>query len=238
MMILLRHTRTCGALLMLSCFSAAAAQVTAPVTALDKQLDHVDLGISAVGVLTKSTSGPDDRTGATVADNPSSTVGVLVSLRYIKSPLVGLELNYDYARFTQQYVGTNLFEGSSTFGIQSNMSEYTLGWVFHTPRVLGFGTFVSAGAGTTAFRPSKNGGNSATEQARMTLYYSAGFEQAVLSPHLGLRAAFRQTFYKQPDFQDNYLRNGQRTITSEPTVGFYLHFLVRLVVFSGTFPAH
>ena len=222
MIIALRRLFACGAILSLA--TIAAAQAT-PVTALDKQLDRLDLGIGAIGVITKSTAGPYDRLGTELTDTPSSTVGALITLRYTKSPLIGLELNYTYARFTQEFVGTNIGAGGTpTLGLQANMSEYTLGWVFHTPKVFGIGTFASAGAGTTAFKPSKNGGEGFQEQARMTYYYNVGVEQQVFSPRLGVRASFRQAFYNAPDFETNYLRNHQRTITSEPAIGIYLHF--------------
>ena len=231
MIIALRRLCTWAAILSLASLAAVATAQTTPITPLDKQLSRIDLGVAAIGVITKDTTGPQVTTPSTpITDNPSGTVGALVTLRYIKSPLVGLEFNYSYARFAQDYTydqqtpGTPLPGTSTLLEIQANATEYTFGWVFHTPKVFGIGTFASAGAGTTAFRPSKNGGDNVTEQARATYYYNVGVEQSILSPKFGFRASFRQAFYLAPDFQQTYLRNGQRTITTEPSVGFYLHF--------------
>ncbi len=205
--------------------AVAAAQV--PETPLTKQLNRIDLGVSAIGVITGSTSGPDALRGNNVQDSPSNTVGALVNLRYVKSPLMGFEFNYTYARFTQNYSGSVPNPGSSSplnLGVQANMSEYTFGYVVHTPHIFGLGTFASGGAGTTAFRPSKNGGEGFQTQARLTYYYNVGVEQQIFIPNFGFRASFRQAFYKAPDFETNYLDNGKHTITTEPSIGFYLHF--------------
>jgi hypothetical protein len=223
-MIALRRLSTWGALLSFAGI-VAVASAQAPVTELDRQLDRVTLGINGMGVFTKSTSGPDHTFNQNVTDTPGNTAGALIELRYIKSPLVGLEFNFTYARYLQTYTGPHIQTFAEyPLGIQANASEYSLGWVFHTPKVLGIGTFVSAGGGSTAFKPTKGGGQNVTEQARATFYYNAGFEQQVISPHFGLRASIRQAFYLAPDFQQNYLTNLQRTYTVEPTAGFYLHF--------------
>jgi hypothetical protein len=226
MMIALRRLRTWGAFLTFAGMTGvAAAQVSE--TPLTKQLNRIDLGVSAIGVITGSTSGPDALRGNNVHDSPSNTVGALVNLRYIKSPLVGVEFNYTYSRFTHNYSGNVPNPGASSplnLGIQANMSEYTLGYVVHTPHIFGLGTFASGGAGTTAFRPSKNGGEGFQTQARLTYYYNVGVEQQIFIPSFGFRASFRQAFYKAPDFETNYLNNGKRTITTEPSIGFYLHF--------------
>ena len=227
MIIALRRPSIWAALLTLAGMTAVAAAQATPETPLSRQLARVDLGISAIGVITKSTSGPDSLRGNNVQDVPSNTVGALVTLRYVKSPLIGFEFNYDYARFTQNYNEQVPNPGSTAplnLGIQANMSEYTLGYVVHTPHIFGLGTFASAGAGSTAFRPSKGGGNGFQTQARMTYYYNVGVEQQIFSPNFGFRASFRQAFYKAPDFETNYLNNGARTFTTEPSIGFFLRF--------------
>ena len=78
--------------------------------------------------------------------------------------------------------------------------------------------------GSTAFKPTVNGGQSLPERARLTFYYAAGLEAPLLSDHFGVRAQFRQTFFKAPDFDQNYLTINRRTFTTEPGIGFYLRF--------------
>ena len=215
----LRHLFTASAVLALTALTTSASAQATPLSGLDKQLSRIEFGINAMGVITKSTTGPNALDGSVTTDTPSNTVGALINLRYIKNPLVGVEFNYTYARFAQDYTTTPL-----NFNIQANASEYSGGWVFHTPHVFGIGTFASAGVGTTAFKPSKNGGSGFDEQARFTYYYNVGVEQAIISPKIGIRASFRQAFYKAPDFETNYLDTGKRTISSEPTVGIYFKF--------------
>jgi hypothetical protein len=202
-------------------FQTATAQN--PVTALDRQLSRIDIGVSGAGLFTRKVSGtvipsnaPNAGQGESV--DGSNTVGALVDIRYIAKPFVGLEFNYSYARYTQNYSYLGL-------GVQSNANEYTLGYVA-TPKhpIFGFQPFVSAGAGSIAFKPTKGGGPGLQTQARAAYYYSAGLQQEVFGEHLGVRASFRQVFYLAPDFGANYLTIKQRTITSEPTVGFYLRF--------------
>src|SRR5271168_1970551 len=82
-------------LLGLASVSTARAQdgPAAPVTPLGKQLRRLDLGINGAGVLTKNVSGTN-LSGNPTTLSTSSTVGLLVQLRYVRSPLVGFEFNY------------------------------------------------------------------------------------------------------------------------------------------------
>ncbi len=207
-------------------FFAAAAQE--PVTALSRQLSRIDLAVSGAGQFNKSVSGPvtavgSGNTGQVLGVNPSNTLGALVTVRYIAKPLVGFELNYGYARYTENY--TNVPGNSPNLGVQSQVNEYTLGYVVTpVPSLFGFQPFVSVGAGSTAFKPTLGGGQQLKTQARATYYYSAGLQQEYFFSHFGLRAAFRQSFFLAPDFGQNYLTNKQRTNTIEPTIGFYLKF--------------
>lgn len=199
-----------------------ALSLRAQVTPFQKQMSRVDLGISGAGIFHSSVSGTVNVTGApnngtSVTYTPSNTLGALVNVRYSPRPFVGAEFNYGYARYTQNfsYIG----------GVQANVNEYTLGYLA-TPShpIFGFQPFVSAGAGSTSFKPTPSGGQGLKTQARATYYYSVGLQQEYLSSHFGLRASFRQLFYLAPDFGQNYLTIKQRTVTSEPTIGFYLRF--------------
>jgi hypothetical protein len=115
--------------------------------------------------------------------------------------------------------GTN-----SAFGIQSNVLEYTLGYIVtpsHT--FFGFQPFASGGAGTIEFKPTTHGGEELPKKARMAYYYNVGVQQD-FGAHFGLRAQVRQLFYLAPDFGQNYLTILKHTTTFEPGAGFYLRF--------------
>jgi hypothetical protein len=154
--------------------------------------------------------------------NPSNTAGAVVSLRYTVSPWFGLEFNYGYSRYTQTFTP---FGSQPNGGVQQNASEYTFGYVVHAKKqYFGLTPFASGGAGTTVFRPTPGGGLALPEQARATYFASVGAETTVLSPHFGVRAQYRQLFFKAPDFETNYLTIQQHTTTYEPGFGFFLRF--------------
>ena len=208
----------------LSCFMGTLFAVVFPfltstsqaqVTRLDRQLERVDIGVGGSAIFTKDVSGTN-YLDQPVALSASTTLGALVQVRYTKSPLLGAEFNYTYARFTENFsVAPN--------GVQTNASEYTVGYVAHLPTFLGFQPFASVGAGATAFKPTPMGGQGLPERARASYYYDFGVDDQI-TRYIGVRAQFRQVFYKAPDFGANYLQINQQTITSEPTVGFYIKF--------------
>ena len=232
----LRRITIAGALLSLASFatSASAQSDTAPLTPLQRQLSHIDFGIAGMGDFTKSTSGANDLNGYSLTDAPGSTLGAIATIRYTKSPYVGFEFNYTYNRFVQNFSGTQLnapvppattsTPAAYTLGIQTTVSEFSGGYVAHTPKIFGIGTFVAVGAGSTEFRPTRGGGQSFLAQARATYYYNAGVETQIPNSHFGVRLGLRQAFFLAPDFETNYLRNLQRTYTIEPNFGFYIHF--------------
>ena len=195
------------------------------VTFVARQLSRLDVGVGGAAVFTKSVSGANYQNQQVQLD-ASTTLGALVQVRYTKSPLLGAEFNYSYARFTENFSGSPFGTTASTptpFGVQTNASEYTVGYVAHLPSLFGFQPFAGAGAGATAFKPTPLGGQSLPERARASYYYDVGVEDQ-FSRYFGIRAQFRQVFYKAPDFGQNYLAINQQTITTEPTVGFYIKF--------------
>lgn len=210
-----------ASLLLPGCLSAQAQQITF----LSRQLDRLDVGVGGAAVITKSVSGTNYLSQPVDLDS-STTLGAVVQVRYTKSPLLGLEFNYSYARFNENFSGSPFGGNASTavpFGVQTNASEYTVGYVAHLPSILGFQPFAGGGAGATAFKPTPLGGQSLPERARATYYYDIGVDDQ-FTRFFGVRAQFRQAFYKAPDFGQNYLTINQQTITSEPTVGFYIKF--------------
>ena len=208
-------------------FAAHAQDTPNPHPELDRILSRIDFGISGAGQFTTKTSGTG-QSGQPVALDPSNTLGVLIQLRYIKSPFVGAELNVAYARYTQNYTYTAVFPGTTSsqiLAVQNNALETTFGYVVHTPRMYyGVQPFASVGLGTVDFRPTKGGGEGTTSQARAAYYYNVGAETTAFSPHFGVRVSFRQLFANAPDFQETYLRDHKHAVTTEPTAGFFLRF--------------
>ena len=204
---------------------AAKAQLVQNPT-LDRQLSRLDLGVSGVGIFNSDSNGsavtPALGQLTPINLHPGNTVGALLTVRYVAAPLVGFEFNYGYARYTETFTP---FGSQPTAGVQQNANEYTLGYVAHTRKpVFGVNPFVAVGLGTIEFKPTTGGGQQLLPQARAAYYYAAGAETTVLSPHFGIRAQFRQVFFKAPDFETNFLTIQQHTSTIEPGVGFFLRF--------------
>jgi hypothetical protein len=212
-------------LLLTAAGSTAKAQTASTNPALDKQLSRIDFGVLGVGVINKSSNGfatVNGHPNTAVNLNPSNTAGAVLSLRYTAKPLFGLEFNYAYARYNDLFTP---FGSQPNGGVQQNASEYTFGYVVHSKKqYFGWTPFASGGAGTTVFRPTPGGGLALPEQARATYYFSVGAETTVLSPHFGIRAQYRQVFFKAPDFLTNYLTIQQHTTSYEPGFGFFFRF--------------
>jgi hypothetical protein len=214
----------------LLCALGSAKAQTPVVTPLDKQLARIDIGVSAVGEYNTTVTGVVTATGPNVGqivtDQPSNTLGALVNIRYIARPYFGLEGNYGYVRYTENFSGpgTTSFV-DSPYGVQTNASEETLGYVITPPHLFfGLQPFASAGAGTIKFKPTPHGGQGERQQYRAGYYYSIGLQQEYANGHFGLRASFRQLIFLAPDFGDNYLTILKHTSSYEPGIGFYFRF--------------
>ena len=208
-------------LCLLGVFAGSTAQGQTQ-SALDRTLSHVDLGVSGVGEFTRSVSGTN-YLGVPLTQSAGNTFGALVTVRYTKSPWVGVEFNYGYSRYTQHYF-SNGSEAYLIGGVQTNNSEYTLGYVAH-PRRQFFGTqpFFGGGVGMLAFKPTSGGGQALQRQPAGVYYYNVGVEKQI-TEHFGIRGLFRQQFYLAPDFYQNYLTIQKYTSTIQPGAGFYLRF--------------
>jgi hypothetical protein len=242
---LIRKAFLLPAVLSLACVAGPVfAQTDTPPTPLEKQLHKFDLSISGVGEYNSSVTGPvlsknasnycvynppaapTDCGANNITQFGSNTAGALVGLRYVAKPYIGLEFNYGYARYTENYQGAAVLTatGSSDFQVQTKVNEYTIGYLVTPPHpVFGFQPFVSAGFGTTAFKPTAGGGQELPEKARATYYYSLGLQKDYGS-HLAFHAGFRELFFLAPDFGQNYLTILKHVTTYEPMIGFSVRY--------------
>jgi len=219
------------AVLSLACtVRSASAQTETPPTALDKQLHKLDLSINGVGEYNTTVTGNvaplATNQGLSITQFGSNTAGVLVSLQYIAKPYIGLEINYGSARYTENYEGPGIqsSQGISDFQVQTKASEYTFGYVATPPhKLFSFQPFLGAGFGTLGFKPTAFGGQELPEKARAVYYYSLGLQKDY-GAHFGLRVGFRELFFLDPDFGQNYLTILKHANTYEPMAGFYLRY--------------
>ena len=203
------------------------------VTRTGRFLTHLDLGVSGTAFFTKDVTGTVSSntlpTSYNVTQSASTSAGALVTIRGQKSPYKGAEFNYGYGRMTEGYTCCNQDSANGTlvgpFQSQVTANEFTLGYVARPPHpIFGFQPYVSVGAGTMEFKPTRNGGQGLQVQARAAYYYSVGGESLIVGDTLGVRFGVRQLFYLAPDFGQNYLTIKKTTFTTEPQIGLYLHF--------------
>ena len=159
--------------------AVANGQEKPPATPFQKVMDRVDVGVSIDGLITSGVSGVEKRDLLPESDRASNTAGALVTIRYTKSPLLGFEFNYSYARYTQNYSSTSP-QLSYLPGVQNNVAEETLGYVAHLHEFFGVKPFLGAGGGTMRFKPTALGGEGLHEQYRAAYYYDAGAEKELL----------------------------------------------------------
>jgi hypothetical protein len=208
---------------------AIGQDTTPPLTPIQKQLARIDLAVSAAGEISNSVSGIEQRdaniTHTMLTIKPSSTVGELITLRYTAKPYLGFEFNYGNLRYSQDYKFVppptqNLLFG----GAQSGVREMTFGYIAHPRKIFGIQPFLGAGGGTIHFTPTAGGGQGLPQQYRAAYYYTVGLEDNFPNSPFGMRLGFRQLVYLAPDFLQNYLTITRRTLTTEPTIGFFVRF--------------
>jgi hypothetical protein len=235
----LMHSLSRALLATASLFLCVTGIAAAQTTALSRQMSRIDFGINGVGQLTNTVSGPIVPTGAPncyigqphtgpctniMSQYASNTVGAGVNIRYVAKPYVGVEFNYVWGRYTENYSPSPDFS-SSLFQIQTTSNEMSFGWVVTPPHpIFGMQPFASAGAGTNNFKPTGGGGNGAPHQYRATYYYNVGVQKELFNSNFGIRASFRQTFYLAPDYGQNYLTILKHATTLQPSAGFYVRF--------------
>ena len=137
----------------------------------------------------------------------------------LPSRISALSSTTGFARYTENYTVNPL-------QIQTKVNEYTIGYVA-TPdhQIFGLQPYIGAGAGSQGFKPTSGGGQGAPEQARATYYYSLGLQKDIDDAHhFGLRVGFRELFFLDPDFGQNYLTITKHANTYEPQAGFYLRY--------------
>jgi hypothetical protein len=237
-----------AAALILSSLGSAHAQAdsatSTPMTPFERQIHHFDLAITGVGQYNTTVTGPVIKPAApnycdygttpasgcgtqSLTQYGSNTFGALVTIRYVAKPYVGFEFNYGYARYTENFTGPAAVDNfpAGFFQVQTKATEYTLGYVA-TPRhtIFGLQPYAGGGVGSISFKPTPHGGEGAPEQARMAYYYGLGLQQEYMNGHFGLRAGFRQLFFLDPDFEENYLTIKKQASTYEPQAGFYLRY--------------
>jgi outer membrane immunogenic protein len=162
-------------------------------------------------------------TGNSVQKNTSTTMGLLVSYRYMLTPRSALELNYGYQQNTQYY---QVF-GRANGGIHTLQQEFSGAYVFNL-NFKNFNPFLEAGPGAMIFSPLKDAGTTNLDAKRNTnigLLFGGGVAYE-LSPSWDIRAEYRGFLVKTPNFSlpGNIFNTNRYEVLSTPSIGVAYHF--------------
>jgi opacity protein-like surface antigen len=179
-----------------------------------------DATVSALGSFQQSTNGNG------INQTSTDSGGVLFTYRYFFTDHHGVELNYGYSRFSQQFSALNSstpFQG--TVGVPADTHEATASYVFRFGIGHRLTPFLSAGTGALVFSPNSfnlagvNGSRFATPD----FVYGAGADIA-LSKRISFRLGYRGHVFEAPDFGVPGLNTGSVTHMAEPFGGLSFHF--------------
>lgn len=173
--------------------------------------------VSAIGSFEQNTSGNGINQSAT------DSSGVLFTYRYFFTTHNGVELDYGFSRFNQQYTSNALLPLS--LGVPANTNEATASYVFRYGVGRRLTPFLSAGTGALVFVPDSFtfGGTTGSTFATPDFVYSAGANVA-LSRRVSLRLGYRGHVFEAPDFGVPAIKTGSVTHMAEPFGGISFRF--------------
>lgn len=206
---------------------------------------QTDVAVSAYGAFNQSSR------SEYMIQSPSNQAGVLLEVRHIWNPLVGIEGTYSFNRANQTYSPTTTNNvctpdttGCSHFvsaSVPANAHEITGDWVV-SKKMLHFRLFALAGGGLIFDVPASANANmvfhctplGATcrtgtilsftkSQTKGVFVYGAGLDWTLL-PHIGLHFQYRGNVYKAPALLSVFSSSGKFTQSAEPVLGVLYRF--------------
>lgn len=153
---------------------------------------------------------------------PVDSYGGLFGGRYVQSPFLGLEITYSFNHLDQKLATDpstcNYTCANPPVTIPNKMSEVAVDYVASKTS----GNLRPFAIGGIAFVISSSSGlevNALNTIVRMGYVYGGGVDFG--TPKFGLRAQYRDTFFKAPPLTATYFPTGRSTHTAEPMVGIY-----------------
>lgn len=189
---------------------------------------HNDVTVSATGIFQKST------TGNGITQTASQEPGLLATYRYFFTDHQGLEFDYGFTQFNQQYTGANASSPLSLAGLGltgTNLSvpadthEATFSYVYRFAARHRLSPFVSAGTGVWVFSPQSSSFGTGTGNTFVTpdFVYSGGADFA-FSRKVSFRLGYRGHVFEAPAFGIGAIKTGSVAYLSEPFGGLSIHF--------------
>lgn len=177
-----------------------------------------DITVSAFGIFQQGA------TGNGITQTGTESTGVLATYRWFFTDHQGVEIDYGFGRFNQQFAAPNAATPFS-LGVPADMNEATASYIYRHPIGHRLTPFVTAGTGALLFVPDAFavGGASGTTFATPDFVYGAGADFAV-SRRVSLRLGYRGHVFEAPDFGVASVRTNSVTHMAEPFAGLSFHF--------------
>lgn len=153
---------------------------------------------------------------------PVDSYGGLFGGRYVQAPFLGLEITYSFNTLDQKLATDpstcNYTCANPPVTIPNKMSEVAVDYVASKTT----GKLRPFAIGGIAFVISSSSGlevNALNTIVRLGYVYGGGVDYG--SSKFGLRAQYRDTFFKAPPLTATYFPTGKFTHTAEPMIGIY-----------------
>ena len=174
------------------------------------KLHQLDLGVNATGEFTRTLT-----SNTTNQQYTTDALGFLFSLKEHPVSWAGVEFNYGFNKYAQQYAAP-----AGTAYAKTYNHEATAAYLFH-PHIRHLQPFVAVGGGAIDFYPAQS---VASNQWRGAGLLEAGLDVPTKNPHLGFRFQGRSLIYRAPNFYNSQISTREWVATVEPSGGVYWRF--------------
>lgn len=222
----------CFTRILLSAVLSATATIAfaqAPAAGSDPMKSHwsrMDLGVAAAGQFTTDYTNQAISTNGFPLPNQATTMspGAVVSFHAQPYDWAGIEMNYQFTRFSERYDVHGVPGGGSyPEYVPTSVHEGTAAYMVHFHHLYHFSPFVAVGGGYLDFQPSPNLPSNVHHQWRGAGLADVGFDFQTVSA-LGFRIGARELAYRAPDFTVGQLSSSRWVSTEEPYAGVYVKF--------------
>lgn len=174
---------------------------------------------------------------------PANSVGGMLEVRHISTPLIGYEVSFGYNRANQEYSNPISCPGAScpltpyAASVSASATQVLGNWVFTFP-LKGIHFFALGGGGLILFQPSQGTLYSYSLQDNPAFQNSTAPTSGTSAPafdygigvdwalwhHLGARFQYRGLYYKSPALTSSFSSTQVFTQSYEPMVGVTYRF--------------
>jgi hypothetical protein len=176
---------------------------------------------------TTSPSGITAPATTTVTNQRQDTTwsaGFLTSFQFHPVAWAGVEMNYGYTRYSEEYSYNPAFSlVGNHVRIPVNEHEATGAYLFH-PKHIPFQPFMGIGGGAIDFNPAFPQSTHGTNQWRGAGLLEAGFDLPTMTKHIAFRVEGRSLYYRSPNFSTPYLSTRSWRVQTEPVVSAIYRF--------------